>query len=437
MFEHLDTSSEKKLRKSLGLAVGTELKHLRSAYPDIESATTLNTNYEFLASLRLSIYDDSTTLFNILEKCHQFTVNLNQPGYEKLQSCIAELTALSQRDECKSYFTATSAIATPVTSASNKASASITIGPTLFTARSIDESLKNKLARQVSSLDDVAVSKDDLVCLIMASAGSEIPEYHGYFIQASKVMATTNLNGVNELPPSKRLNEVLKRENAMLFAEVGKIIDACKASDIQRVQIIFKFGEHYTPVDIDIASGSCFIIDAAADGQHMRLRAIGQFLPELKRAYDISQLELTLKDQKIRGGIQKDKYSCHLFALDHSLEVARMPNIHQQLIQLGIRDNDFYRLEWTMLPPILIKNSQSTTLIQYYMSVNPNSRDTLDALTNHNDKNYAITQVENIIARRIQTLCDALTDDELSRKIATTRHNLPEIARPLQPESRR
>jgi esterase/lipase len=134
----------------------------------------------------------------------------------------------------------------------------------------------------------------------------------------------------------------------------------------KRTQLIFKVAttEHWSTMDIlrhENGTLSIFFIDAIGHKTNM---------PEVVAFCDVHQFELT----QSLGGIQKDFASCSVFCADHAFHMSKIPDLHEQINAVRTKvpgSNLTYEVDPMNLPPVLVKNVQSTGMIKNYLQKHP------------------------------------------------------------------
>ena len=142
-----------------------------------------------------------------------------------------------------------------------------------------------------------------------------------------------------------------------------------------RHQIIVQNGAHFTTCDIKVnedGTKSAILLDAAGD---LRLTIA---MVALVRA-GCKPVIIPGDDKKSTiNSLQHDTFNCPNFALDHAIQVAAIPDIHETLGSLSdqiccVQDNerDLLFPGWVQLPPELIHNIQSMDGLQNYKNNHP------------------------------------------------------------------
>lgn len=145
-----------------------------------------------------------------------------------------------------------------------------------------------------------------------------------------------------------------------------------------RMQVIVRDERHYTMMDMQFSSNGnkCILLDAAGDLRAMNYA--GQLLDA--KGHNQELLFDNVYFPRMRPGVgskgnpQKDFYSCPIFSLDHAMQTSRMDNIYDQLgaqVQPGKGDAQLPHLYWDNLPPQLIWNAQSRSMLNEYMEQHP------------------------------------------------------------------
>ena len=128
-----------------------------------------------------------------------------------------------------------------------------------------------------------------------------------------------------------------------------------------RSRMIVKNGRHYTALDIDYSNPSrlrALLLDAAA--------AFSASIPDeiLKKQGFTVFSPCNFGEEGIQRGIQKDKDSCSLFAFDHCRQLAHVPPIVYDDLEKAFADKGY--VLWKELPPNLVWNTQSLSILEEY-----------------------------------------------------------------------
>lgn len=408
MFESISTVVPHKFKKQVANELSVFLKKLRR----LDESVTQSQDYLFLLQIKFDL-TSSLSLVNIIQKCRDHRVSLNAIEANKTKACIDALIGLICHPQFK---TVAENEATQVNAAPSPANVSL-----FFTPAAAAFSLTDHLKMQADSPNDVTIDKADMVRLLIAHTTTQTEYYHGFFIDIDTVTQSKDLSGISAF--KNPLQEVLRRENALLFIAIDRLIENASAANINRIQIILKAGSHYTPIDIQ--SGSCFIFDAASDAQKFRLLQINQFSKYVSSVYDATPL-YAQQIELPRDNLQTDKCSCHLFSLDQSRHVAAIPTLHDDLKALGHSDSKgIFKVDWADLPPDVIKNSQSTAFISHYNNKHPQCKPRIDELTYNNQPLFALNATTALLRQEVYQLCAAMPEHELRTLIEA---NIPMTA---------
>jgi hypothetical protein len=231
------------------------------------------------------------------------------------------------------------------------------------------KSVKLTLRTQMEAFaQEDPTQKDELVKLMMCQFRQD-PTYNGYFASADPVGSTGTIKHSSDANDTPTM--------AALRSNIQRIMDNDDPKN-NRIQIIVRQFDHYTTLDIDKRSGSVFIIDAAGDTKQYNLFALLETNELVKQLYYVRTSEfLTDKGDKKQARMQYDTYSCSIFALDHSLQVARNLQLHKWLQANATCDNhggaNRYCVDWTQLDANMVRNAQSPTFRQHYAALHPES----------------------------------------------------------------
>lgn len=148
---------------------------------------------------------------------------------------------------------------------------------------------------------------------------------------------------------------------------VTEFLENIRQNGPKRTQLIYKIAgtEHWSTMDIqrDAANKmNIFFIDAI--GHTTNLPKIVDFCTQHK-------FELTCS----MGGLQKDFASCSIFCVDHAFHMSKIADLHEQIsaIRKPVPKSEFrFDVDSADLPPVLVKNSQSTSYIKNYLQRHQN-----------------------------------------------------------------
>ncbi len=117
---------------------------------------------------------------------------------------------------------------------------------------------KHNLEFLIESVDNDPVKKDEFVQLLM-SHWQSVGGYNGYLMNNDEPELDTQ-------PPESNKDIKLIPSIKSLYFRLNQIIERDDPSN-KTIQIIVRQDEHYTPIDINKETRSCFMIDAAADSK--------------------------------------------------------------------------------------------------------------------------------------------------------------------------
>lgn len=157
-----------------------------------------------------------------------------------------------------------------------------------------------------------------------------------------------------------------KAESALFFDNLKKI--ASELAEPTRLQAIFKIAGHYTAIDIQLSKdgNKCFVLDAANDPRGLRHHfALKRFQGDDGKPFFAESYCAAGTTKK--GNIQKDCCSCPAFALDHVCQVSMIDNMYAILRE---KKQEAGAVDWFDLPPTLVWNVQSMTMVEMYIEKN-------------------------------------------------------------------
>ncbi|SCA62711.1 hypothetical protein SCG7109_AC_00340 [Chlamydiales bacterium SCGC AG-110-M15] len=138
-----------------------------------------------------------------------------------------------------------------------------------------------------------------------------------------------------------------------------------------RVQIILRgLGLHYTALECLFTEEGCecFIMDAS---EHTSSKKLKKYLTAQDNILRVTYAESPLIEG-IKKPLQADLYTCGIFSYDHINHSAKIDNLFALLKKhRRLGDDGIYYISWFDLPPSLIKNAQSLSVIKAYQEYNP------------------------------------------------------------------
>lgn len=358
-------------------------------------------NYEFLLKVRMDIFNTIIPLSEIINDCKIFKPNTTESGHEIVSALLSELISEAENIKYSKFIEEDAQKTKPTTSlTSAKLEDSVPTGKIQF-----------KLYSQMTQLDKPDVLKDEMVQVLQYEFHQSNPKYNGVFVNGEELMRVDPLS-IEESDPLLRLEILNELHTEALAAGIDKLISE---STGDRLQVIIRNGVHYTTLDIDKERSSCLILDAVGDFRANRIQKITQYSSYIKQVIDVKPVKIDRLDKVSVEHIQKDEYSCPLFALDMSLVVSGYDNIHEHLAKIATPNSEKGGLDvtWFDLPPDLIKLCQSTTILEKYMEKNPTACTELLELTNNNEKGFALKQLESSFVKIIGDFIEPTKEEDL------------------------
>lgn len=398
LFDKLSTESAEAFRN--------ELFDVLDNYIDEHENDDIS-DFDFLKTIYADIAKEKLGLAEIFQKIEQHIVS---NGHDKVNECFQELYTVKINPKYQSVFLA---------------------DHKKYSQSAIHDPMKIKLMGQIESFDDPKMHRDEMVKLMMHDFSRNFP-YNARLIDADP-FTMLPLSEEELLIDSEEQRKIIhsQRENALLFAEIDRVI-AEDTSGHNRIHILVRSGPHYTTLDIDKKNRSCFIVDAADDSRQYRLHEMANFSKLVNKVFYVKSPRIpgNTSGETIKGSLQKDSSSCSVFALEHSFLVAQNPDIHQWLESNSVADSKIgdtmlYSVTWNQLPPEMVKNSQSTTVIRHYMSCNPHTvTPVIMKLTGENTLGYGLDVTKKRFNQIIKEYCEKYNESELEEKMKTTLSSL-------------
>lgn len=203
---------------------------------------------------------------------------------------------------------------------------------------------------------------------------SKAPEHLGkYSLRKRHTLleeAVAHINAKND-----RVNIAIINEDEFINHLKNKDIDSKFIAS--RYQLIIRYDNHYTAVDIDKRNNppSCLILDAAGDSRYTFYSLNAFFLN-----YECAVVNGFSMDEN--KNIQRDKHSCSLFALDHCIQLSYTESdFHKFIFNNASKktDDHFAKIPWDALPPNFLWNAQLPSFLkQYEISVKKTAPSLLD-----------------------------------------------------------
>ena len=185
--------------------------------------------------------------------------------------------------------------------------------------------VRKKLEIQLEGVGQESSKKDEFLTLLIRNHRQQSNQYNGYLVTVDRL----DYDLVNKTPAAfdlyRKINQVIASDN----------------SSNRRVQIVVRQAEHYTTLDIDKQRESCFVIDAAGDFKQYNLFDLVSHSPYVRVLYYVNTQEYSMDGISTKQAkMQHDAYSCSVFALDHSLQLAENEGIHGWLQDNAQRDDE-------------------------------------------------------------------------------------------------
>lgn len=399
MFDNLNTQSYKKFRKDIAIKLGKFLRELSDDNDSLRDQPI----WALMQEVKGKILDESIPFRDIINQMPD-----GKTDDPAILLCIQNLKSILVNPLYNKMFeqenvkgqpshTTNQAILFPAKEEQEKK------------AESKEETLAEHLLFQIDNISNNSIDKTELIRVLMRVAQPD--NYNGYFIDVhNDVSRHVTLPSEKEITNREdRLREIEHRTNQILFGQIDRLIEESLSKGLERLRIIVKTGVHYTPIDIDITTRSCFICDAAQDFRRSRLHQIAKYSKHVDadRVIDAQSPGFEF-DGRINhdGKLQKSDQGCSIFSLYHSFELSKLDTLHEDIIKKSTLDvqTGIRIIEWLYLPPSIVKVGQSTNFIAYYKFVNPKHAKEIDALTNNNEKFYGYNQAVNYFRDKIMTL---------------------------------
>lgn len=223
----------------------------------------------------------------------------------------------------------------------------------------LDSPVKLKLKSQIDSLAENSLPKDELIELILRKY--RIQGLHAYLIAPSQDSQSIVGSSIFTVISQKKLMPLLQN---ICLAIKQHLIDFC---DLPRIQMVVRQQEHYSVLDYDKETGQCFILDAAGDARQNNLLDLLQTIPMISSVVYVKNFDYVYDGMVKTTTLQKDYYSCAVFALDHVVVCAEQHNLHEILqTRAQVEDEKLKSITWFDLPAPFVRNAQSPTLKNKY-----------------------------------------------------------------------
>lgn len=142
----------------------------------------------------------------------------------------------------------------------------------------------------------------------------------------------------------------------LFIVDINQLADFIQDQVSKRYQVIVHNTGHYTALDV-INGASCLVLDAANDP---RMSAV----VDVCRTNGLKTLVAMCQDGE---ALQKDDFSCPLFAFDHCMQLAATSEgLHEKLFLKAQPYNGVFHLAWLHFPPNLVWNAEASTWLSQY-----------------------------------------------------------------------
>ena len=228
--------------------------------------------------------------------------------------------------------------------------------------------VKLKMKVQIDSLSCNSTPKDDLIELMLHDYRQN--GINAYLIAPEKIPPTIIGSSVFTVVSAKKLMPILEK--------IANAIRQCILADVSshpRIQMIVRQQEHYCVVDFEKSSGRCFVLDAAGDARQYNLIDVLKSLSVVTSIVYVNNFTYEHAGAMKTTTLQKDFYSCALFALDHVQVCASQDDLHQILAtKANDEDPKISTITWFDLPAPFVRNAQSPTFkIKYFETTHDES----------------------------------------------------------------
>ncbi|WP_347252415.1 hypothetical protein [Legionella sp.] len=392
-FEKLSTESQKKFRNDLWDVFDTYIEQNEEKKEEIP-------DFAFVETIYWDITKEKLSLREIFGKIQEHVL---KEGYDNVHSFFQELSVLKMNSKYDTIFSEDDQDYSK-------------------TAEKEPEPTKEKLKMQITDFSRPGDHRDELVLLMMHHT-SQQQTYNGYLVDANR-FSMLPFNS-EELLMEKEEREIAhaKRENKLLFTEMDRVIKEDKSGS-NRIQIIVKSGPHYTTLDIDKENRSCFIVDAADDSRQYRLHQLADYSDFIDKVTYVKSPTIPsgkIDSPTMKAALQKDDCSCAIFASEHSSILAKEPDLHNWLGEKATQVGDkLFYVTWDQLSPEMVKNSQSTRVINHYIEQNLDQKGKILQLTNNNTSLHGFETTKQRFLQTVNQYCHSYKESELLEKLQQT-----------------
>lgn len=281
----------------------------------------------------------------------------------------------------------------------------------------LEDEYKRSLVQTSKKLEDSSVDKSPIVHILMQKAAPD--GYNGVLIDIHEIVVSRlTPEAYQHLERSEKIKALADQSDQLFAKKIDELVRKAMSNGHQRLQIIVKSRNHYTPCDIDIEKRSIFVFDAAGDIRRACLHTMAQYCSTIDKdkVFDVRSDGFVVGNRVINGGaIQKSQQGCWVFSLRHSFYFASQPNLHEMLSHIAQRDkrDPVRKVSWFDLPPQVVMMAQSTSFFENYMALHPEYRSMMMTLTNNNESNYGFKLIYNETKEMLREICQKNSSEEL------------------------
>jgi hypothetical protein len=220
--------------------------------------------------------------------------------------------------------------------------------------------IKLKMKEQIDSLSENSTAKDEFIHLMLHQFREQ--GINAYLIAPEKNEPQISGSCFFSVISQKKLIPILQNivteiHNCILYDETTH----------PRIQMIIRLQEHYCVLDFDKLSKQCLVLDAAGDAQQTHILDVLQSSSVITSVVYVNNFTYEYHGVTKTTTLQKDYYSCSVFALDHIQVCAHQENLHELLRQRGrVESEKLKSISWFDLPVSFIRNAQSPTFKDKY-----------------------------------------------------------------------
>ena len=250
----------------------------------------------------------------------------------------------------------------------------------LLFAKDIDDE-SAKLKKELLSIK-VATEQNPKIDLAIAAKEKKILDWMIKRKNELKDLVKKSLNdpttdlalSLNELTTLVEIKKLKRPINCYVIEEktpfpLDELLNSIAKEGKERTQIIYKLSKkirHWSALDVKRDSQgtlTVFLLDAPGNVRNENEDAIKKYCEEHKIKLIIA-----------KGKIQKDNFTCSIYSLDHVFHMSKMIDLYEQLDKVKVQDPKipyFYSVSTLDLPPVFLKNAQSTTFLKDYLERHP------------------------------------------------------------------